>query len=207
VRVRSAGDLRGNHRDISQAGGKGTNLNSARERLRNNFKFALVSQGLRPNLTWQHTMTSPGGNDISSPAFKKARKQYIKSTSNRDANIELDWSAFRTAEKRYKSRFPPPDLSDALDLATLDESRSDEYTKGGWFGRSDAVEVRQVALKIPDGACVSSDSKAYMIPQIPGAKDSRNVQCGLGTHVQYIVLRFPLRTCCVAIVCFPGGAT
>jgi hypothetical protein len=123
-------------------------------------------------------MTSPGRNDLSSTAFKKARKQYLKSTSHRDANVDLDWTAFRAAEKRYKSRFPPPDLSDVLDLATLDESRTDEYTKGGWFGCPNAVDVRRMALKSPDGACISSDLKAYVIPQIPGAKGLRQVQHG-----------------------------
>ena len=50
--------------------------------------------------------------------FKKARRQHYKSTKNRPADVDASWSPFRAAEKKYKARFPPPDLSAVLDLAS-----------------------------------------------------------------------------------------
>lgn len=101
--------------------------------------------------------------DPSSSAYKKAKRQYIKATRARDHNIELDWTPFRAAEKRYKARFPPPDLSSVLDLATLDPCRVDEISRGGWTGRVDTVRYRDITGR--DG----SSAKAYAIPSIPGA--------------------------------------
>lgn len=31
---------------------------------------------------------------------------------------DSEWTPFRAAEKRFKVRFPPPDLTDVLDLAS-----------------------------------------------------------------------------------------
>jgi len=50
-------------------------------------------------------------------AFKKARRQHIKTTKNRNCDVDATWTPFRAAEKKYKARFPPPDLSTVLDLA------------------------------------------------------------------------------------------
>lgn len=51
--------------------------------------------------------------------LKKARRLHWKSTKNRSVDIDQSWTPFRVAEKKYKARFPPPDLSDVLDLASL----------------------------------------------------------------------------------------
>ena len=48
--------------------------------------------------------------------YKKARRQHWKSTKNRPVNVDAGWSPFRAVEKKYKARFPPPDLSAVLDL-------------------------------------------------------------------------------------------
>ncbi|EGN95446.1 hypothetical protein SERLA73DRAFT_162321 [Serpula lacrymans var. lacrymans S7.3] len=109
------------------------------------------------------TTTSSAGNihDPTSPAYKKAKKQHIKTTRNRDKEIDLDWTPFRAAEKKYKAKFPPPDLTDVLDLGLLDEKREDEITQGGWRGKSDAVEVEEVPMG-------KAAIRAFVIPRIPG---------------------------------------
>lgn len=53
--------------------------------------------------------------NIMDHAFKKARRQHIKTTKNRSSDVDATWTAFRAAEKKYKARFPPPDLSTVLD--------------------------------------------------------------------------------------------
>lgn len=103
--------------------------------------------------------------DTSSSSYKKAKRQYLKTTKNRNKDIELDWTPFRAAEKKYKARFPVPDLSNVLDLATLDDSRGDEVAQGGWAGNSNAVDYREIKLN-------KTDQKAYIIPRVPGAMQS-----------------------------------
>ncbi|KAF9532924.1 hypothetical protein CPB83DRAFT_867295 [Crepidotus variabilis] len=94
------------------------------------------------------------------PEYKKAQKQYLKATRNRPVNIDQDWTPFRAAEKRYKARFPPPDLSGVLDLGVLDERRQREIAESGWKGRSNLAET--IKLKTKDGL------DAYTVPKIPG---------------------------------------
>ncbi|KAI6150277.1 hypothetical protein BKA82DRAFT_4113765 [Pisolithus tinctorius] len=73
--------------------------------------------------------------DPSSAAFKKARRQYIRTTKNRTRIA---------AEKKFKARFPPPDLTDVLDLAAEDRRR--------------AVCIRTF----------SDGGKVYTVPAVPG---------------------------------------
>ncbi|KAF8628479.1 hypothetical protein AX15_003990 [Amanita polypyramis BW_CC] len=89
--------------------------------------------------------------DPGSAAHKKARRQY------RPPLHDPDWSPFRVVEKRYKARFPHPDLSAALDLATLDPRRSHEISLGLWRGSPDALPFTELTPK-----------KVYAIPRIPG---------------------------------------
>ena len=98
--------------------------------------------------------------DPSSQAYKKARRQHVKTTRNRDNVVDLGWTPFRAAEKRYKAHFPPPDLSQVLDLATLDRTRADEVANGAYCGRYDAVSVRELEPK--------NQSKVYAVTRIPG---------------------------------------
>jgi alkylated DNA repair protein alkB family protein 1 len=93
----------------------------------------------------------------------------LKTTTYRNSDANLDWTPFRTAEKQYKARFPPPDLSNVLDLATLDEARTEEIQRGVWSGRSDTVEYREITPTEPLG----ESKKVYIIPRIPGAMVSR----------------------------------
>lgn len=92
-----------------------------------------------------------------SSAYKKAKRHYIKTTKNRPHHLELDWTPFRAAEKKYKARFPPPDLSAVLDLATLDPTRVGEINQGVWAGRPDTIDFKLVA------------DKAVALPSLPGA--------------------------------------
>jgi len=94
------------------------------------------------------------------PEYKKAQRQYLKATKNRPANIDQEWTPFRAAEKRFKARFPPPDLSTVLDLACRDESRLQEIEEGVWMGCSNAIECIDIS---------GGNTRAYTVPQVPGA--------------------------------------
>jgi hypothetical protein len=98
--------------------------------------------------------------DPSSSEYRRARRHFLKSTKNRDPALEKDWTPFRAAEKRFKARFPPPDLSDVLDLATLDPARIAEIQAGVWHGSPESVEISQIST--------SSGQRAYVVPRIPG---------------------------------------
>lgn len=105
------------------------------------------------------------------PAYNKARKSHLKSNKNRTAGDSNDWSAFRVAEKQYKAKFPPPDLSEVLDLAILDAERQKEVLDGVWKGTSDALEVSQIQLKLPtpvNGEQIGSTARAFTVNRIPG---------------------------------------
>ncbi|KAF8078005.1 hypothetical protein FPV67DRAFT_1615190 [Lyophyllum atratum] len=105
-------------------------------------------------------MASPSLHDPSSPAYKKAKRLYLNATRTRNPDLELAWSPFRAAEKKFKARFPPPDLSNVLDLATLDATREDEIRQGIWRG-SHAVEYKKISE-------AGQSTKAYTVPRIPG---------------------------------------
>lgn len=103
--------------------------------------------------------------------YKKARKAFLKSAQNRSTGDAQEWSPFRTAEKRYKAKFPPPDLSDVLDLAQIDEWRQKEVENGAWRGRSDAFKVTSVRLKLPssvNGDPSQPNTRAFVIERVPG---------------------------------------
>ncbi|KAI0340116.1 hypothetical protein BDW22DRAFT_1360636 [Trametopsis cervina] len=103
--------------------------------------------------------------DTDSKEYKKAKRKHLKSTRGRGDQVESDWTPFRAAEKKFKAKFPPPDLSGVLDLALLDSSRADEVTLGGWKGSLDAVEYREVELLSDDK---KGKGRAYVFPQVPG---------------------------------------
>lgn len=112
-------------------------------------------------------MFPPNSDLASTSAFKKARKQHYKSTKNRPTDCDVDWTAFRIAEKKYKARFPPPDLSNVLDLAVLDQTRARELPKGGWMGRPDAVDYIEIGLKNGQGkACIFKSHPGLVL--LPG---------------------------------------
>ena len=117
------------------------------------------------------------------PAYEKARKSYVKSNKNRTAGDTHDWSAFRIAEKQYKAKFPPPDLSDVLDLAILDEERQKEITDGVWRGSSDALEVKQIRLRMRppvNGEQIGPTVRAFTVRCIPGTSTIAITEVSLG---------------------------
>lgn len=98
--------------------------------------------------------------------YNKAHKHYLKSIRHRQAGSSAQWTPFRASEKKYMAKFPPPDLSDVLDLALLDEERRDEVDKGIWKGAADALEVRELPLK---GNAEAKRRRAFCVPQVPGS--------------------------------------
>ncbi|TEB35865.1 hypothetical protein FA13DRAFT_1623777 [Coprinellus micaceus] len=96
--------------------------------------------------------------DPSSAAYKKARRQFYKATKNRPA-VEQDWTPFRTAEKSFKARFPPPDLSGVLDLAQLDPSRQKEIERGVWKGSTEPFPYRRLE---------GCERSICVVPAVPG---------------------------------------
>ncbi|KAI5834113.1 hypothetical protein K523DRAFT_263862 [Schizophyllum commune Tattone D] len=98
--------------------------------------------------------------DPTSPEYKKARKQHFKSLRNRHHD-DPAWTPFRAAEKHYKARFPPPDLSNVLDLALLDPAREEEILAGGWRGNISIEGLEYEQLE-------RASSRAFVLPHIPG---------------------------------------
>ncbi|KAG8729827.1 hypothetical protein FRC12_020681 [Ceratobasidium sp. 428] len=103
--------------------------------------------------------------DTSSKEYKRALRHHLKSEHHKADVRSEPVSAFRAAEKKYKARFPPPDLSDVLDLATLDPERTAEIDAGGWKGAHDAAAVRQIQLRRNSSGEART---AYLIQRIPG---------------------------------------
>lgn len=87
------------------------------------------------------------------PEYKKAQRQHLRTTRNRPPTVDHDWTPFRASEKKLKARFPPPDLSNVLDLST------GENDLGHWVGSSTASDYVNVAL---------NDSEAVALSQVPG---------------------------------------
>lgn len=116
-----------------------------------------------PRVRAAFRMTTPAVTD--EKACKKAKKLYEKSLRNRPPEqVGAGWTAFRTAEKRFKARFPPPDLSHVLDLALLDANRSDEILNGGWKGNPLVFSHERIDIQL-DGGIPKS---AYVFKCRPG---------------------------------------
>jgi alkylated DNA repair protein alkB family protein 1 len=105
--------------------------------------------------------------DPTSREYKRARRHHCKSTKNRAEGFDKDWTPFRAAEKKYKTRFPPPDFSDVLDLALLDQARSSEIEGGGWKGNPETAQVKEIGLE-DTRAITARTSRAFAVTAIPG---------------------------------------
>jgi alkylated DNA repair protein alkB homolog 1 len=105
--------------------------------------------------------------DPTSLEYKRARRHHYKTTKNRTEGLDTDWTPFRVAEKKYKARFPPPDLSDVLDLSLLDQARSSEIERAGWKGRADAVITKEIGLRDTQPTN-GRTRKAFTVTGIPG---------------------------------------
>jgi len=107
--------------------------------------------------------------DTTSREYKRARRHHYKTTKNRDGDTDTDWTPFRAAEKKYKARFPPPDLSGALDLALLDESRHADIERTGWLGCADTVQLREIDLDdTRQRPGVAGKRRAFAVVDVPG---------------------------------------
>ncbi|KAF8709381.1 2OG-Fe(II) oxygenase superfamily, partial [Rhizoctonia solani] len=96
--------------------------------------------------------------DTSSRSYKKALRHHLKSQQNKAHEDKPPLSPFRASEKKYKSRFPPPDLSQVLDLGAARE----ENITGEWRGNPNVpgLKMKEVGLK--------GGGKAYTFESIPG---------------------------------------
>jgi hypothetical protein len=107
--------------------------------------------------------------DPTSREYKRARRQHYNTTKNRDGDTDTNWTSFRAAEKKYKARFPPPDLSAALDLALLDARRLADIERTGWKGRPDVVQFKEIGLDDPRQTLgVAGTRRAFAIVDLPG---------------------------------------
>ena len=90
--------------------------------------------------------------DLNSPAYKKALRLHNKSKKTPAAE---DLPQLREQEKAFKARFPPPSLSDTLDLSW------DENIHGNtWKGTGTVTGLEEI--KCLDG------KTAYTIDSVPG---------------------------------------
>lgn len=144
--TRASGGERGSHRGIGNSGSRG----QTERPTRHSCRFGVYSSALVMML------------DPTSREFKRARRHHYKSTKNRDGDTDIDWTPFRAAEKKYKARFPPPDLSGALDLALLDTRRHADIERTGWKGRPDVAQVKEVDLD------VTGTRRAFAVLDVPG---------------------------------------
>ncbi|KAG1803594.1 uncharacterized protein HD556DRAFT_1227041 [Suillus plorans] len=101
--------------------------------------------------------------DLSSAAYKKARRQYLKTTKNRNEDLDAEWTPFRAAEKKYKARFPPPDLSHVLDLTSVTYDAETLASDRGFY--CNGVEIR---LLETNESTSSGVGKAFTVPRVPG---------------------------------------
>ncbi|KAG1875011.1 hypothetical protein C8R48DRAFT_691004 [Suillus tomentosus] len=101
--------------------------------------------------------------DLSSAAYKKARRRYLKTTKNRNEDLDAEWTPFRAAEKKYKARFPPPDLSHVLDLTSVTYDAETLASGRGFY--CNGVEIR---LLETNESTSSGVGKAFTVPRVPG---------------------------------------
>jgi alkylated DNA repair protein alkB homolog 1 len=95
-------------------------------------------------------------------AYKKALRKHMK---NKRPPADRQWTPFRAAEKRFKARFPPPDLGDVLDLSRIESGQENVDFSNEMKGNAHAIHTRPIRLRCegPKRRC------AYVVPQIPGA--------------------------------------
>ncbi|KAG8893582.1 hypothetical protein FRC01_013496, partial [Tulasnella sp. 417] len=75
--------------------------------------------------------------------YKRALKHHLKT---RQQSSQTDITPFRAEEKKYKSKFPPPDLSEVLDVWALDEDLRDKTLLGPtWNAGGNNLSVEVIA--------------------------------------------------------------
>ena len=98
--------------------------------------------------------------DPSDEGYKAALRRLKKAQKNVTPAQDRNWTPFRAAEKRYMTKFPPPDTSDVLDLALGDPSRAEELEQSRWKGTADALAARRVTC--------AGGARAYTLEALPG---------------------------------------
>lgn len=93
-------------------------------------------------------------------AYKKALRKHLKT---KRPPLDHEWTPFRAAEKRFKARFPPPDLGDVLDLSHVELSA---MLPNEPKGNPHAIPTKSIRLECEE----SKRGKAYTVPQIPGTE-------------------------------------
>ncbi|KAF8507322.1 hypothetical protein BU17DRAFT_78130 [Hysterangium stoloniferum] len=93
--------------------------------------------------------------------YKKALRKHLK---QKRPLPDHEWTPFRAAEKQYKAKFPPPDLSGVLDLWPRDRDNETHLLKNEPIGNPMAVDTKSIGLN----GVKQTWTKAYTIPQIPG---------------------------------------
>ncbi|KIJ68929.1 hypothetical protein HYDPIDRAFT_172447 [Hydnomerulius pinastri MD-312] len=112
------------------------------------------------------TQIASGTYDPSSPEYKKARRQYIRTTKNRSHDVDATWTPFRAAEKKYKARFPPPDLSGVLDLtAPAHGIPSNDEVANEYVSKYIDANGSNVATEPPFSKVASG---VFTVPAVPG---------------------------------------
>lgn len=111
--------------------------------------------------------------DPNSPNYKKARKLHLKTTKNRPADIEDGWTPFRTMEKKFKAKWPPPDLRGVLDLSQgvdMDIDGEEGTSQNVHSSQGDVFAWRQIKLDTEERMEGKGERRAYVVPSVPGAK-------------------------------------
>ncbi|KZV88848.1 hypothetical protein EXIGLDRAFT_678500 [Exidia glandulosa HHB12029] len=95
--------------------------------------------------------------DPNDPGYKAAVRRLKKSQKSFDHAPSSSWTPFRAAEKLYMQKFPPPDLSAVLDLASGEEDRALEMQHSRWKGSPTAFPTRRLYHR-----------NAHVVDNVPG---------------------------------------
>ncbi|KAG8898913.1 hypothetical protein FRC01_010724 [Tulasnella sp. 417] len=115
--------------------------------------------------------------------YKRALKHHLKT---RQQSSQTDITPFRVEEKKYKSKFPPPDLSEVLDAWALDEDLRDKTLLGPTWnagGNNPSVIARPIDLRTSNetvtrsgrGYCVDSHPGLVIIPSYLSPEEQRSL--------------------------------
>lgn len=128
------------------------------------------------------SMTVPS--DVTQSAtYKRAHKHYLK--TRQPISDDSDLTPFRIQEKRYKTKFPPPHLDDALDpWAMQDDLPESLVDLGGGWGRgsrhtsgSTTSQVELVHTQDDGAEGPRRRRRAYVVSSHPGTCPSRFAFC------------------------------
>ncbi|KAG9033408.1 hypothetical protein FRB95_014856 [Tulasnella sp. JGI-2019a] len=101
-----------------------------------------------------------------SATYKKARRHYLKTRQHPETEIG-DLTAFRAQEKKYKSRFPPPQLDNVFDPRAWEDTPVD--LGGGWSkGGNSLSGITVSGMDLQELGDRSVAGKAYSISSHPG---------------------------------------